>query len=96
MANLTLRSIPETTLSELRTRAASNHRSLNGEILAIIDITLSGNLPTWATSALREDPVERQKLAILNAAGGWQDSRSEREIIADIESHRTKGRKVLL
>lgn len=96
MANLTLRSIPESMLSELRSRAACNHRSLNGEILAIIDITLSGNVPAWATSSLHDDPVERQKAAILNAAGGWVDARSEKEIVADIEFHRTKGRKVVL
>lgn len=96
MANLTLRNIPDSTVSVLRTRAACNHRSLNGEILAIIDISLSGNLPTWATSTLHENPVERQKLAILDAAGGWQDTRSEKEVVADIESHRTKGRKVAL
>ena len=60
MANLTLRSIPDATLSE------------------------------WQSLA---DPIERQKAAILDAAGGWRDTRSEREIIADIESHRTKGRK---
>lgn len=95
MANLTLRSIPDATLSELRSRAAVNHRSLNGEILAIIDITLAGGLPMWAPSS-SNDPVERQKAAILDAAGGWRDTRSEREIVADIESHRTKGRKVAL
>jgi plasmid stability protein len=83
-------------LSKLRSRAACNHRSLNGEILAIIDIMLSGNVPAWATSSVHDDPVERQKAAILNSAGGWVDTRSEKEIIADIESHRTKGRKVEL
>ena len=95
MANLTLRSIPDATLSELRSRAAANHRSLNGEILAIIDITLAGGLPIWASSS-SDDPVERQKAAILDAAGGWRDTRSEREVVVDIESHRTKGRKVTL
>lgn len=83
-------------LSKLRSRAACNHRSLNGEILAIIDITLSGNVPAWVTSSEHDDPVERQKAAILNSAGGWVDTRNEKEIIADIESHRTKGRKVEL
>lgn len=96
MSNLTLRSIPDATLAELRSRAASNHRSINGEILAIIEISLSGRLPQWATASLNNDPIERQKNAILGAAGGWEDSRSEREIIADIESHRTKGRKVAI
>lgn len=96
MSNLTLRNIPDAALAELRSRAASNHRSVNGEILAIIEISLSGGLPQWATASPHDSPVERQKNAILNAAGGWEDNRSEEEIIADIESHRTRGRKVAI
>ena len=94
MSNLTLRRIPDATMAELRSRAAQNHRSINGEILAIIEISLSGG--QWATASLRDNPVERQKSAILDAADGWVDTRSEAEIIADIESHRTKGRKVAI
>ena len=96
MSNLTLRSIPDATLEKLRSRAVGNHRSINGEILAIIEVSLSGGLPQWATSSLHDNPVERQKNAVLDAAGGWKDGRSETEIIADIESHRTRGRKVAI
>ncbi len=96
MSNLTLRNIPDAALAELWSRAASNHRSVNGEILAIIEISLSGGLPQWATASLHDNPIERQKSAILSAAGGWEDNRSEKEIIADIESHRTRGRKVAI
>jgi len=38
----------------------------------------------------------RQRKAILDVAGGWQDDRTEDEVIADIESHRTPGREVVL
>ena len=96
MANLTLRGIPEMTMSELRARAVCNHRSLNGEILAIRDFALLGDLPPLKAASSKGNPVERQKAALLNAAGGWIDERSEKEIVADIESHRTKGRKVTL
>ena len=37
MPSLTIRNIPDATLSRLRTRAARGHRSLNGEILAIFE-----------------------------------------------------------
>ena len=42
------------------------------------------------------DPIAAQKRDILAAAGAWRDSRTEAEVIKDIESHRTKGREVSL
>jgi len=42
------------------------------------------------------DDEESQRNAILAAAGGWQDTRTENEIIADIEAHRTPGREVVI
>ena len=98
MPNLTLRGLSDSTLTTLRRRAATNHRSLNGEILAIIDVFLSyGNsFEDSASSLERDNPVDRQKQAILGAAGGWLDSRSEKEVARDIVSHRTKGREVKL
>ena len=77
MSNLTLRSIPDATMAELRSRAASNHRSINGEILAIIEISLSGGLPR-SLSRLRTRPErgslrlqeERDRSAALPSFGG--------------------------
>ena len=50
MPALTVRNIPEATLARLRTRAARGHRSLNGEILAIIEEASGGGPaegPVW-------------------------------------------------
>ena len=43
-----------------------------------------------------DEKVARQRAAMLKFAGRWKDDRSTDEIIRDIESHRTKGRKVEL
>ena len=37
LRTLTIRGIPDPTLKRLRSRAAANHRSLNGELLAVLD-----------------------------------------------------------
>ncbi len=37
MANLSIKDVPETWAEALRTRAALNHRSLQGELMAIVE-----------------------------------------------------------
>jgi len=49
-----------------------------------------------AMKSLEMEKATRQRDAILAAAGGWQDSRTQEEIIAEIEEHRTAGREVVL
>jgi uncharacterized protein len=48
MKTLTIRGIPEELLALLRTRAARNHRSLNGEVLAILAEAAQGSTPADA------------------------------------------------
>lgn len=52
---LTIRGMPDATLKRLRARAAANHRSLNGELLAILD-AVPGHAPRASSpvSAVRE------------------------------------------
>lgn len=72
MANLTLRSIPESVLDKLRALAAAERRSLNGEILVLIE----GGLERETTEA-REDksPMSTATQARLweGLCGQWQD-----------------------
>lgn len=96
MANLTLRNLPESTLAGLRDRAVANHRSVNGELLAIIDFVVAHPEKLSVDDYLWTDPVAAQKRDILASAGTWRDSRTEAEVIKDIEGHRTKGREVSL
>ena len=96
MANLTLRNLSESTLAGLRNRAAANHRSINGELLAIIDFVVAHPEKLSMDDYLWADPISAQKRDILAAAGTWRDSRTEAEVIKDIEGHRTRGREVSL
>ena len=69
MANLTLRNLPESTLAGLRDRAAANHRSVNGELLAIIDFVVAHPEKVSVDDYLWTDPIAAQKRDILAAAG---------------------------
>ena len=97
MAALTIRELPERTMTTLRNRAIRNHRSLNGEILYLFDYIASFG-PQFEFSLTKpESPdVTRQRNAVLALAGTWEDDRSDEEIIADIEQSRTFGREVAL
>ncbi|HKK71322.1 MAG TPA: Arc family DNA-binding protein [Candidatus Krumholzibacteria bacterium] len=45
MPNLTLKNVPEELLVRLRTQAESNRRSLNSEILVLLDAALAPHKP---------------------------------------------------
>ena len=93
MSALNIRDIPECDVEVLKRRASRNRRSLNGEMLYIIN---------WVSSLgesfeLPERPASpNQKDTILRLFGKWKDSRTTDEIIHDIESSRTKGREIRL
>lgn len=81
----------------LRARAAYNHRSLNGEVLYIFDYIASfGDRFSFSISRPESPDARRQRDAILALAGQWKDSRSDEEILRDIEGTRTLGRDVEL
>jgi len=91
--SLTIRDLPEAEISVLKSRAARNNRSLNGEILYILGYVSSFGaayeFPERPTSASQQE-------RILSLFGKWKDSRSEKEIIADVEKSRSFGREVAL
>ena len=43
--NLSIKNVPDEIAEELRERAARNHRSLQGELLAIIEEAAGGKIP---------------------------------------------------
>lgn len=97
MSALTVRELPENTLRTLRARAAYNHRSLNGEVLYLFDYIASfGDRFSFSISRPESPDARRQRDAILAIAGQWKDSRSDEEILRDIEGTRTLGRDVEL
>ena len=93
MSCLTVRDLPPRTLYSLKTRAKSNHRSLNGEILSIFEYAVSGSSEF---DFIRENRAKRQGEALKAVFGKWEDDRNEAVIVRDIEGARTKGRRVVL
>ena len=97
MACLTVRDLPPSTLSSLKTRAKSNHRSLNGEILFIFEWVADHGMQTPPPVAGMMDPVvARQKSEMESLIGIWGDKRTTEEISRDIYAARTLGREVAL
>lgn len=95
MASITVRDIPEEVLKKLRALSAVERRSLNSEILLILE--------RGAYSEL-EERLQRRRALSKSAQvamwkqllGSWEDERTAKEIIEDIYAHRTEGRDVQL
>lgn len=97
MPCLTVRDLSSQTLTALKTRAKSNHRSLNGEILFIFEWVADHSLETPPSTEETADPVVvRQKNEMETLIGTGGDERTADEIIDDIYCNRTLGREVSL
>lgn len=95
MPCLTVRDLPPRTLSSLKTRAKSNHRSLNGEILFIFDWVVDhGTKMPPPVAGMMDPATARQKSEMESLIGTWGDRRTTEEIVNDIYSTRTQGREV--
>jgi plasmid stability protein len=95
MANITVRNIPDAIFKKIKALSSIEKRSLNSEILMIIERGTStefeGKMHT------RKYVSKDTQLSIWKSLlGKWSDKRSTKEIIEDIYSHRTIGRKVKL
>ncbi len=91
MFNLTIRNIPEDLMNKLRKRSALERRSINNEVLIVLEKGLSGYAPE---KGLDQASVEAQVGLWQMLAGQWDDPRSATEIASEIVSTRTKGREV--
>jgi plasmid stability protein len=93
MASLTVRSIPAALLDHIRALAVVDRRSLNSEVLVLLERSLEterGSPPGRGTA-----PDAATQLGLWeHLCGAWQDERSAAEISADIRARRTPGRAV--
>ncbi len=95
MSCLTVRDLSPQTLSSLKMRAKSNHRSLNGEILFIFEWVVDHGMKMPPPVEGMMDPVvARQKNEMESLIGTWGDKRTTGEISTDIYAARTLGREV--
>ncbi len=96
MANVTVRNIPDRALKQIHRRAEAERRSLNSEILVLLEQAV--DLPRD-----RGDPLQTGILSTAaqierweDLCGRWRDDREWREIADDIVADRTAGREVAL
>ena len=92
MASITLKNVPEDLLVRLRKMASEQRRSLNQQILYLLD---SAQDPGCDQRRLRAE-AEKQANAWRELSGRWESQESVEEEIAKIYASRTEGRKIEL
>ncbi len=92
--SLTLKDIPQPLLERLRARASRDRRSLNREVIWLLEQVL--DKPSNPASEVRLEQ-DAQLAAWQTFAGRWQGSDAEvDELIGAIYESRTQGRDVVL
>ena len=92
MATVTLKNVPEDLLDRLRKLATTERRSLNQQILYLLE---SAEDPEERQQRLKAE-AERQTGAWRRLSGRWQSGESVQEEITRIYASRTKGREIEL
>jgi len=93
--NITVRNIPDEVINKIRTLSQIERRSLNNEILIILEQGLNERLAS-PDNIKRYIAKELQAGIWRGLADKWEDARSTQEIIEDIYENRTIGRPVAL
>ncbi len=97
MSSLTVRDIPEDVLETLRALSSRERRSLNSEILVVLEEGVRSHLAGRpAAPGFERVPRDIQLALWKELAGTWEDERDTAEIVADIRRARSMGRKVSL
>ena len=85
MPAITIKDIPEDLLERLRHRAARDKRSMNKEVVHLLDLALSGEMAA-ADAATLARRIEKQVQAWTQLAGRWEsDLETADEIARRIE-----------
>ena len=94
MANVTIRNIPDSILEQIKTLSALERRSMNNEILVLLEQAV--RLHHYPSELPNDRPLspETQTDIWRSLSGKWEDERSAEEIIEDIYENRTAGRNV--
>lgn len=93
MANITVRNIPEEIIRKIRILSSKERRSLNNQILMVLEAGLEKRMENDSKTQIRVDK-EAQLNIWDKLCGRWNDERTSAEIVDDIMEHRTEGRKV--
>lgn len=98
MVSLTIRNIPEEILKRIRIFAVRERRSLNSEMLIMIENGLAGRIAQETGKPLLGDSANTSSLSLAaretmwkDFAGQWKDERPMQDIIQDTYSMRSAG-----
>ena len=92
MASVTIKDIPDNLLIRLRERAAADKRSLNKEVIHLLDAALS---TSREADVHRYERQAKDHVRLWSAlAGRWQSKLTTASEIKAIYARRTKGRAV--
>lgn len=95
MPNVTIRDIPEDILNKIKVLSQKERRSINNELLLIIEYGLRHYMRD-KTNVNNNISKDTQLSIWSNLSGKWEDTRETDEIIGDIYKNRTKGRNIEL
>ncbi len=90
MPSLTIKNIPDPLLERLRFRASRDRRSINQEVLYLLERALMAPDDTYPTYA----EAQAQARTWSRLAGRWVSDRPAEEEIREIYAARTGGREV--
>jgi plasmid stability protein len=93
MTNITIRNIPDDIINKIKVLSETERRSLNSEILVILEKGLITENNQKNNSNISK---ETQIKIWSQLSGKWKDDRSTKEIIDDIYQSRTEGREFIL
>lgn len=93
--NITIRNIPEETIRKIKTLSQMQKRSLNNEILLLLERSVQDEVK-YISKRMKRISKETQISIWEKLSNEWDDQRSTKEIIEDIYSSRTLGREVQL
>lgn len=93
MANITIRNIPEEIFEKIKKLSTIEKRSLNNEMLVIIEKGAQSEITEIRKSG-KKIPRSIQVNLWENLSSAWEDERTTKEIIQDIYASRTYGREI--
>jgi len=93
MANITIRNIPEEIFEKIKKLSTIEKRSLNNEMLVIIEKGAQSEI-TEIRKSRKKIPRSIQVNLWENLSIAWEDERTTKEIIQDIYASRTYGREI--
>ena len=93
MPSLTIKDLPDPLWARLRQRAATDRRSLNREVIHLLERALA-EAPAAPEAVALAERIEAQVRAWQTLAGRWDADREPAEEIGELYAARTPGRPV--